>query len=58
MEHEVECRCCTLCGNGSVTRLPVDICLGLYSDVGELYPDSFGLTLKFSYAGSRLFKKS
>ena len=46
------------CVNNKVTRMPVDIHLGLYSDVGELYPDSFGLTLKFSYAGSRLFKKS
>ena len=36
-------------------RLPIDVSLGLYGDVGQLYQNSFGLTLKFSYAGSYRF---
>ena len=30
-------------------KLPVDISLGIYGDVGELYQDSVGLTLKLGY---------
>lgn len=36
-------------------RLPIDVSLGLYGDVGQLYQNSFGMTLKFSYAGSYRF---
>lgn len=38
-----------------LTRLPVVFSLGIYGDVGRLYPDSVGLTLKVSYAGSHCF---
>ena len=31
--------------------LPVSLSAGLYGDVGELYPDNFGLTLSLSWAG-------
>ena len=35
--------------------LPVDFALGIYGDVGELYQNSAGLTLKVSYLRSRRF---
>ena len=37
----------------ALTHLPVVFSAGIYSDVGRFYPDSFGLTLKVSYKGSR-----
>lgn len=33
----------------SLTRIPTDISVGTYYDVGQLYDDSFGVTLKLSY---------
>ncbi len=36
-------------------RLPMDVSVGVYGDIGELYPDSFGFTLKLSYQDSRKF---
>ena len=39
----------------NLTRLPVDFSIGLYGDVGELYPNSAGLTLKIAYKGSSRF---
>ena len=39
----------------SATRLPVTFSVGLYGDIGKLYPDSAGLTLRISYDGSHRF---
>ena len=39
----------------SFTRLPVTFSLGIYGDVGKLYPDSAGLTLRISYDGFHRF---
>ena len=39
----------------NVTRLPVDFWVGVYSDLGQLYQDSFGLTLKVVRRSSRTF---
>ena len=36
-------------------RLPVGLNVGVYGDVGEMYRNSIGLTLKVSYSGSRRF---
>lgn len=38
-----------------LTGLPVDFALGVYSDVGELYQDSVGLTFKVNYSSFRSF---
>lgn len=35
------------------TSLPVELTVGVYSDLGLLYPDSFGITLKLRYSGLR-----
>lgn len=40
------------CVSRKVTRLPVDIHIGAYSDLGQLYPDSYGLTFRVSYSGT------
>ena len=32
-------------------KLPLDVTLGIYGDVGELYQDSIGLTVKMAYRG-------
>ena len=39
----------------NITRLPVQFWVGVYSDLGQLYEDSFGLTLKVAHRGSRSF---
>ena len=36
-------------------RLPVDLSIGVYGDIGRLYQDSAGLTLRISYDGFRRF---
>ena len=36
-----------------VMNIPAILSVGVYADVGEMYRDSVGLTLKFSYSGSR-----
>ena len=33
----------------SLSRLPVTFSIGIYGDIGQLYPDSAGLTLRISY---------
>ena len=38
-----------------ITKLPVEFWVGAYSDLGKLYQDSFGLTLKVIHRGSRTF---
>lgn len=38
-----------------VRKVPVSITLGLYGDVGELYPNNFGATLKLNYYGRHLW---
>lgn len=43
-------------GLGSkVWKLPFDLTLGVYGDVGELYQDSIGVTLKIDYRGFARF---
>ena len=37
------------------TSLPVAFSLGVYGDIGKLYPNSVGLTLRFSYDGFHRF---
>ena len=37
----------------NMTGLPVDFVVGIYSDLGLLYPDSFGFTMKIRHSGSR-----
>ena len=37
----------------NMTGLPVDFAVGVYSDLGLLYPDSFGFILKIRHCGSR-----
>ena len=37
------------------TGLPVTFSMGLYGDIGKLYPDSVGLTLRVSYGGFHRF---
>ena len=39
----------------SFTRLPVTFSLGIYGDIGKLYPGSAGLTLRISYDGFHRF---
>ena len=39
----------------SKDALPVEYTLGLYGDIGELYQDSIGLTLKIAYRGGTRF---
>ena len=34
---------------------PIDLTLGVYGDIGELYQDSVGLTLKIDYRGFARF---
>ncbi len=36
-------------------NLPIGLNLGIYGDVGEMYRNSFGFTLKISYSDSRRF---
>ena len=36
-------------------KLPIDLTLGVYGDVGELYQDSVGLTIRISYRGLSRF---
>lgn len=36
-----------------LTGLPAGFMVGVYSDIGRLYPDSFGITLKVDYSVSR-----
>ena len=38
-----------------VTSLPVSFSVGVYGDVGKLYPNSVGLTLRISYDGFHRF---
>jgi hypothetical protein len=40
---------------GNMTRLPVDFWVGIYSDLGQMYPDTFGLSIKIIHRGSRTF---
>ena len=40
---------------GNMTRLPVDFWIGAYADLGQMYPDTFGLSVKIIYCGSRTF---
>ena len=37
----------------NMTGLPVDFTVGVYSDLGQLYQDSFGFILKIRHCGSR-----
>jgi hypothetical protein len=39
----------------SMTGLPVSFSIGVYGDVGKLYQNSAGLSLKVAYGGSRRF---
>lgn len=39
----------------SLTGLPVSFSLGVYGDIGKVYQNSLGLTLKVSYGGRRNF---
>jgi hypothetical protein len=45
----------TVIGQRIWQKLPMSVSVGVYGDVGELYPDSFGFTLKLSYRDSRKF---
>lgn len=36
-------------------RVPVSLTLGLYGDIGQLYSDNFGLTLRLSYSGKHIW---
>ena len=36
----------------AVTNLPVSLSVGAYGDIGKLYQNCFGLTLKVSYSSS------
>jgi hypothetical protein len=38
-----------------VTSLPVAFSVGLYGDIGKLYPSSAGLTFRITYNGFRRF---
>lgn len=39
-------------------HFPISVGLGLYADFGKVLPDSFGVTLRFSYSGSGIsFRK-
>lgn len=40
---------------GGMTRLPVDFWVGAYTDLGQMYPDSFGLSIRVMHRGSRTF---
>jgi hypothetical protein len=33
----------------------VDFWIGAYADLGQMYPDTFGLSVKIIYCGSRTF---
>ena len=37
----------------NMTGLPVDLTVGVYSDLGQLYQDSFGFVLKIRHSGTR-----
>ena len=39
---------------GRITGLPVDFWVGAYADLGQMYPDSVGLSLKVMHRGSRI----
>ena len=41
--------------NDRIWKMPVDLTIGVYGDVGELYQDSVGLTVKVGYKGFRRF---
>lgn len=45
----------TVIGQRIWKKLPMDVSVGVYGDLGELYPDSFGFTLKLAYLDSRKF---
>ena len=38
-----------------MTNVPVDLNVGIYGDIGQLYQDSVGLTLKLSYSDFKRF---
>ena len=38
-----------------MTGIPVDFWVGVYADLGQMYPDTFGLSLKIMHRGSRTF---
>ena len=38
-----------------MTNMPIDLNVGIYGDVGQLYQDSVGLTLKLTYSDFRRF---
>ena len=41
--------------NEQATSLPVTFSVGVYGDVGKLYPSSAGLTLRITYDGYHRF---
>ena len=41
--------------NDRIWKMPIDLTIGVYGDVGELYQDSVGLTVKVGYKGFRRF---
>ena len=45
----------TVIGQRIWDRLPMEVAVGVYGDMGQLYPQSVGLVLKLSYLGSHKF---